>query len=68
MTFSNPKYKDSQISAWPIDTSKRLGMFCLKNWILSSDKSWPALIPKSLAVATSAEAIYFLIAALGSLE
>lgn len=30
MTLSKPRYRASQISAWPMETSSKLGMFCLK--------------------------------------
>ena len=38
-TLSNPKYKDSETKECPIETSNKLGMFSLKNLILSKLKS-----------------------------
>ena len=63
-TFSKPKYKLSAIRAWPIETSAKLGMFCLKNLIFSKLKSCPALIPKPNLFAKTAASVYGFIASL----
>jgi hypothetical protein len=50
-TLSNPRYKDSEIRACPIETSNKFGILSLKNLILSKLKSCPALIPKPISFA-----------------
>ena len=49
-----PKYKLSETKACPMDTSNNPGIFCLKYWILSKDKSCPALTPSPKLLASSA--------------